>query len=185
MVGINVIMKQNSNRRSRPRGSSKRSHGRNSYDSNGPAGRVRGTAQQVLEKYQVLGRDAASSGDWIAAESCLQFAEHYFRIVNSEGDSNGKLQAAPPQVTSSLSEVDAKLEGSVSQETQQVEESQDLINTSEQLISKKISESNKVAGQTEELDIPQGESESRGNRRRRSRVKSDSQPPSVSEVTEV
>ena len=87
-------MKQNSNRRSRSRGSNKKPQGKNNYDSNGPAGRVRGTAQQVLEKYQMLGRDAASSGDWIVAESCLQYAEHYYRIVHSENEVNGKSMQA-------------------------------------------------------------------------------------------
>jgi len=86
-------MKQNSNRRSRSRGSNKKSQGKNNYDSNGPAGRVRGTAQQVLEKYQLLGRDAASSGDWIVAESCLQYAEHYYRIVSADIELNGKGQS--------------------------------------------------------------------------------------------
>jgi len=82
-------MKQGSNRRPRPRGHSNNkrpnSGGRNSYDSTGPAGKVRGTAQQVLEKYQALGRDATSAGDRIAAESYFQFAEHYYRIVNADG----------------------------------------------------------------------------------------------------
>jgi len=82
-------MKQGSSRRPRPRGHSNNkrpnSGGRNSYDSTGPAGKVRGTAQQVLEKYQALGRDATSAGDRIAAESYFQFAEHYYRIVNTDG----------------------------------------------------------------------------------------------------
>lgn len=83
-------MKQGSNRRPRSRGNQNkpRSGGRNSYDSNGPAGKVRGTAQQVLDKYQALGRDAASSGDRIAAESFFQFAEHYYRIVNADNAGN-------------------------------------------------------------------------------------------------
>ena len=83
-------MKQGSNRRPRSRGNpnsnnKQRSGGRNSYDSNGPAGKVRGTAQQVLDKYQALGRDAMTAGDRIAAESFFQFAEHYHRIVNVDG----------------------------------------------------------------------------------------------------
>jgi len=90
-------MKQNSNRRSRTRSPHKRIHGKNNYDSNGPSGKVRGTAQQVLEKYQLLGRDAASSGDWIAAETCLQYAEHYYRIVNAELEMNGKNQESNNQ----------------------------------------------------------------------------------------
>mgnify|MGYP002641262760 CR=1 FL=1 len=65
--------------------SSKRLGGKSSYDSNGPDGKVRGTAQQVLEKYQALGRDASSAGDRVSAEAYFQFAEHYYRVVNLEG----------------------------------------------------------------------------------------------------
>jgi len=51
------------------------------FDSNGPDGRLRGTAQQLFEKYLQLGRDATSSGDRVMAESYFQHAEHYFRIL--------------------------------------------------------------------------------------------------------
>jgi hypothetical protein len=53
------------------------------FDSNGPDLRIRGTAQQLFEKYLQLGRDATSSGDRVMAESYFQHAEHYFRIVNA------------------------------------------------------------------------------------------------------
>ncbi len=53
------------------------------FDSNGPDVRIRGTAHQVNEKYIALAKDAASSGDRILAESYLQFAEHYQRVINS------------------------------------------------------------------------------------------------------
>src|SRR5579875_4059998 len=53
------------------------------FDSNGPDLRVRGTAQQLFEKYLQLGRDATSSGDRVMAESYFQHAEHYFRILNA------------------------------------------------------------------------------------------------------
>ena len=86
-------MKPGSNRRPRTRphnnnntnNNNKRQGGRSSYDSNGPDGKVRGTAQQVLEKYQTLGRDATSAGDRVAAEAYFQFAEHYYRVVSAEG----------------------------------------------------------------------------------------------------
>ena len=87
-------MKQGSNnRRSRSRGGNKRNSGggRNSFESNGPDVKIRGTAQQVQEKYQALARDSASSGDRITAEAYLQFAEHYYRVSNPEGG-NGKGQ---------------------------------------------------------------------------------------------
>ena len=53
------------------------------FDSTGPDLRIRGTAQQLFEKYLQLGRDATSSGDRVMAESYLQHAEHYFRILNA------------------------------------------------------------------------------------------------------
>jgi hypothetical protein len=68
------------------------------FDSSGPEIRVRGTAQQLFEKYLQLGRDATSSGDRVTAEAFFQHAEHYFRILNAmnqaqqQGQSNGQGQ---------------------------------------------------------------------------------------------
>ena len=73
-------------------GQNKRMRGRNpnrkgpnpltrSYESNGPDVKIRGTAHHVAEKYLQLARDAQSSGDPVAAESYLQHAEHYFRLI--------------------------------------------------------------------------------------------------------
>jgi len=54
-----------------------------SYESNGPDVKVRGTALHIAEKYVQLARDAQSAGDRIQAESYLQHAEHYYRIVSA------------------------------------------------------------------------------------------------------
>lgn len=54
-----------------------------SMDSQGPDVKIRGTAAQIHEKYQALARDAASSGDRIRAESLMQHAEHYYRLMKS------------------------------------------------------------------------------------------------------
>lgn len=72
-------------------GQNKRLRGRNnrkgpnpltrSYESNGPDVKVRGTAQHIAEKYLQLARDAQSSGDPVMAESYLQHAEHYYRLI--------------------------------------------------------------------------------------------------------
>ncbi len=89
-------MKQGSNnRRSRSRGGGKRHSGggRNNFESNGPDVKIRGSAQQVQEKYLNLARDAISSGDWVAAEAFFQFAEHYYRIANFDANAGaGKAQ---------------------------------------------------------------------------------------------
>ena len=73
------------------------------FDSNGPDLRIRGTAQQLFEKYLQLGRDATSSGDRVMAESYFQHAEHYFRILtamsqarSSKVQPNGQQQPAAP-----------------------------------------------------------------------------------------
>ncbi|MGO9135567.1 MAG: DUF4167 domain-containing protein [Methylovirgula sp.] len=52
-----------------------------SYESNGPDVKIRGTAHHIGEKYLQLARDAQSSGDPVMAESFLQHAEHYFRLI--------------------------------------------------------------------------------------------------------
>jgi hypothetical protein len=78
----------------RPNHQNKRMRGRNrggggkgpnpltrSYESNGPDVKVRGTAQNIAEKYVQLGRDAQASGDHVQAESFFQHAEHYFRLI--------------------------------------------------------------------------------------------------------
>lgn len=56
-----------------------------SFDSNGPDVRVRGTAHQIYEKYMALAREATTSGDRILAESYYQYAEHYFRVIAAQG----------------------------------------------------------------------------------------------------
>ncbi len=53
------------------------------FDSNGPDVRIRGTAHQVCEKYLALAKDASSIGDVVLAESYMQHAEHYQRIINT------------------------------------------------------------------------------------------------------
>jgi len=51
------------------------------FESSGPEGKVRGTPQQIIEKYQTLARDAQLSNDRVAAENFLQHAEHYTRML--------------------------------------------------------------------------------------------------------
>lgn len=51
------------------------------FDSSGPDGKVRGTPQQVIEKYNQLHRDAQLAGDRVNAENFAQHAEHYTRML--------------------------------------------------------------------------------------------------------
>jgi hypothetical protein len=67
-------------------------------ESSGPSVKIRGNAYQVFERYIALAREAASSGDRIAAENLYQHAEHYFRIMNADGNGQGN-QMVPPRPT--------------------------------------------------------------------------------------
>jgi hypothetical protein len=51
------------------------------FDSSGPEGKVRGTPQQIIDKYLILARDAQLSNDRVAAENFQQHAEHYTRML--------------------------------------------------------------------------------------------------------
>ena len=51
------------------------------FDSSGPEGKVRGTPQQIIDKYNQLTRDAQLSNDRVAAENFQQHAEHYTRML--------------------------------------------------------------------------------------------------------
>ncbi|MFQ6548335.1 DUF4167 domain-containing protein [Aestuariibius sp. 2305UL40-4] len=51
------------------------------FDSSGPEGKVRGTPQQIIDKYNQLHRDAVLSGDRVDAENFAQHAEHYTRML--------------------------------------------------------------------------------------------------------
>ncbi|SRR5216683_5601622 len=75
------------------------------FDSSGPDVRVRGNAHQVFDKYQALAREAATSGDRILAEAYWQYADHYFRMIqtmggfgqrNNQGWGDGGEEGQPP-----------------------------------------------------------------------------------------
>ncbi len=76
-------------RSSKSRSRSKNNRNRNTlgnvvnrvFDSNGPEGKVRGTPQQIIDKYNQLARDASLANDRVAAENFQQHAEHYLRML--------------------------------------------------------------------------------------------------------
>lgn len=51
------------------------------FDSSGPEGKVRGTPQQIIDKYNQLARDAQLAGDRVAMENFQQHSEHYTRML--------------------------------------------------------------------------------------------------------
>lgn len=71
---------RNKNRNNRPSGGNIINR---VFDSSGPEGKVRGTPQQIIEKYNQLHRDAQLAGDRVNAENYAQHAEHYTRLLAS------------------------------------------------------------------------------------------------------
>ncbi|MCI2398475.1 DUF4167 domain-containing protein [Aliiroseovarius subalbicans] len=92
--------------RSRSRGKSNRNRSNNNpgnnlnrvFDSSGPEGKVRGTPQQIIDKYSQLARDAQLSNDRVAAENFQQHAEHYTRLQGeAQRDADARRAAADEQ----------------------------------------------------------------------------------------
>ncbi len=63
------------------------------FDSIGPEGKVRGTAQQLAERYYAGGNDALRNGDMVLAHASFQHAEHYHRLWMSLKPSDQDLEA--------------------------------------------------------------------------------------------
>lgn len=77
------------NRRMRGRGNGARRSGPSRtqhFDSNGPDLKVRGNAQQIVDKYQALAQEAMTAGNPVMAENYYQHAEHYLRILSATAE---------------------------------------------------------------------------------------------------
>ena len=80
-------MRSSSKSRNRGRNANRRGNNGGSvinrvFDSAGPEGKVRGTPQQIIDKYNSLAHDSQLSGDRVSAENFQQHAEHYQRILS-------------------------------------------------------------------------------------------------------
>ena len=75
------INRQNGRRRGRG-GGGQRPPSNSPSTGNRQDNRSRGNAAQLHEKYKALARDTQLSGDRVQTEYYLQFADHYFRVLN-------------------------------------------------------------------------------------------------------
>lgn len=82
------------------------------YDSIGPAGRLRGTAFQLMEKYLSAAKELMSS-DRVAAENCLQHADHYMRLNAMAIAAEGPRVVPQTQTEAEAVETDVETEESV------------------------------------------------------------------------
>ncbi len=92
-------MKQAQNTRHKQRGRpSSRQGGKSGGPGNRTEQRVRGNPKQLVEKYKNQAREALQAGDRTQSEYFLQFADHYYRVMNesrsnqNDGDGNQNSQ---------------------------------------------------------------------------------------------
>lgn len=72
------------------------------FESQGPEGRIRGTPAQIMEKYIALARDAFAAGDRVLGERFYQHADHYARLLGADEEGSEPRQSDRSQ--SSMSE---------------------------------------------------------------------------------
>ena len=106
------------------------------FDSAGPEGKVRGTPQQIIDKYLSLAHDSQLSGDRVSAENFQQHSEHYSRLLleaqkeiaekaalqeqNNSLEGNASRDSEKPPVDLGLNNKDKKELSAIDQETNTV-----------------------------------------------------------------
>ena len=82
------------------------------FDSAGPEGKVRGTPQQIIDKYQSLAHDSQLSGDRVSAENFQQHSEHYARLLLEAQRDMAEKSAAQEGTTSNFNKENIKPDSS-------------------------------------------------------------------------
>ena len=81
------------------------------FDSSGPEGKVRGTPQQIIDKYHSLAHDSQLSGDRVSAENFQQHSEHYSRLLLEAQKEIAEKATVQESITSSSSKENTKPDG--------------------------------------------------------------------------
>ena len=62
------------------------------FDSISSAGKISGTALDLIKRYNELAKEAQGNGDYVAAETFRQYAEHYRKIVTEINERKNQRQ---------------------------------------------------------------------------------------------
>jgi hypothetical protein len=65
-------------------------------ESHGPDGKVRGNAQQIIDRYTTSGKEALRESDFVLAESFFQHADHYRRLLSQMRPIDPPTESAKP-----------------------------------------------------------------------------------------
>ena len=146
-------MRKNNGRR-RGRGQNRRNY--NNINKNtvlescGPVSQIRGNVQQLNEKYNSLGNDAAANDDKVLSESYFQFADHYHRLLKeielaqvskmSDGNNSKLIEDESQQESSDVSFSTNEKPSRKDRSVQAQEREQELKQNFESKLPKKFSE---------------------------------------------
>ena len=90
------------------------------FDSAGPEGKVRGTPQQIIDKYQSLAHDSQLSGDRVSAENFQQHSEHYARLLLEAQREMAEKSAAQESTNSNSTKENIKPDSSENKDLSEV-----------------------------------------------------------------
>lgn len=121
------------------------------FDSISPAGKVSGTALDLIKKYNELAKEAHGSGDYVEMEVYRQYAEHYRKIVTEINERKNYRQEQANNQTQSLDDEAASEENSQNSEQQNVENNVEPIVQTPMPIRKKTFKIVEIKPSNEEL----------------------------------
>ena len=92
------------------------------FDSISSAGKISGTALDLIKRYNELAKEAQGNGDYIEAETFRQYAEHYRKIVTEINERKNQRQGREENIQANSAEV-----SSVSEKEQPVAEKEQVL----------------------------------------------------------
>ena len=103
------------------------------FDSSGPEGKVRGTPQQIIDKYQSLAHDSQLSGDRVSAENFQQHSEHYARLLREAQKEIAEKSASQENIASNSVKEKTQIDNSASAENKDLSDATSLKEQKEEI----------------------------------------------------
>ena len=103
------------------------------FDSSGPEGKVRGTPQQIIDKYQSLAHDSQLSGDRVSAENFQQHSEHYARLLREAQKELAEKSASQESIASNSAKEKTQLDSSANAENKDLADATSLKEQKEEI----------------------------------------------------
>ena len=100
------------------------------FDSVSPAGKVCGTALDLIKRYNELAKEAHANGNYVEAEVFRQYAEHYRKIV-TEINERKNIRFTPKENPQNLPENQENTDNEAEENTKVVEDNSSAIENSQ------------------------------------------------------